>query len=144
MEATSNVGEQPNVKPEDTVNTNVEQNQEPTQEQKNPEEVSPEEQLQPTATEELQADPTQNLTEVLEAKEEPFVYEKEEVKEEPLSPDEQILDNWLNNGKTEVSMNELINAGFDGEGLDPQTNIIGRFKVSRMLLVNPFKIERNV
>lgn len=84
----------------------------------------------------------ENLTETLETKEEPAP-EVPQVVEPVLTPDERIIDGWLKNGKTEVSMNELIQAGFDAEELDPHTNIIGIFKLSRILLVSPYKIEKN-
>ena len=72
--------------------------------------------------------------EKLESNNEPIVPE--------LTPEEKIIDTWLQNGKTEVSMNELIEAGFDAEELDPQSNTIGCFKLSRILLVSPFRIEK--
>lgn len=132
METTSNVGQEPNVKPEDTVNTAVAQEEAQAQNESSEGVSIEEKEIVPESQPE-------NLTEVLDSTEELTAPPPP-----PLSPDEQILDAWLNNGKTEVSMNELIQAGFDGEGLDTHTNIIGRFKLSRLLLVSPFKLERNL
>lgn len=142
METTSNVGNEADVKPVDTGDSVVDSNQESQQEgaQEVPQTEGNVEVPQAQPQEVPNAETTEELTEPLEAKEEPV---EEQPQELPLSPDEQIIDEWLNNGKTEVSMNELIQAGFDGESLDPHTNIIGRFRLSRLLLVSPFKIERN-
>lgn len=68
---------------------------------------------------------------------------EEIIPEEPeLTPEENIINNWLQNGKTEVSTNELMSAGFNVDEMHPQTNTIGRFKLSRILLISPFRIEK--
>jgi hypothetical protein len=61
-----------------------------------------------------------------------------------LTADEQIISDWLKNGKVEVTTNELKGAGFEVDAMDPHVVEIGRFKLSRLLLVSPYKIEKIV
>ncbi len=154
METTSNVGDEATVKNETPTfdeihsqataeNTEV---KESDLEELNEQERQIGEQLS-KIDEEIIPEAGENLTEVLETNEtlaayQPSVENIPRVEPE-LSPDEKIIDGWLKNGKTEVSMNELIQAGFEAEELDPHTNIIGIFKLSRILLVSPYKIEKN-
>ena len=70
--------------------------------------------------------------------------QQENLVDEPkdeLTEDEKIIDGWLKSGKTEVSTNDLIQAGFDAEIIEPYEYRIGRFLLKRMLLVSPYKIE---
>lgn len=62
--------------------------------------------------------------------------------EEEFTPMEKVLADWLANGKTEVSTNELVQAGFDVENNSEYTYVVGRFTLNRLLLVSPFKIQR--
>lgn len=63
--------------------------------------------------------------------------------EVPLDPDEQILsDIILESGKNEVTTSELITAGFDTSRMAQFSFSVGKFKLTRLLLINPYKIEK--
>ncbi len=57
-------------------------------------------------------------------------------------PDEALLAEFLEKGQHEVTINDLVTAGFDPQRIKTHTFQVGKFKVSRLLLVEPFKIER--
>jgi hypothetical protein len=60
----------------------------------------------------------------------------------PLDSDEQILNDMFESGKTDVTTSELITAGFDTSRIGQYTFVIGQFKLTRLLLVSPYKIEK--
>jgi len=60
----------------------------------------------------------------------------------PLDSDEQILNDMFESGKTEVETGELITAGFDTSRMSQYAFEVGQFKLSRLLLVSPYKIEK--
>jgi len=59
-----------------------------------------------------------------------------------FDPDEKILSDMYDSGKTEVTTNNLIVAGFDTSRMASYTFQIGSFRLSRLLLVSPYKIEK--
>ena len=59
-----------------------------------------------------------------------------------FDPDEKILSDMLESGKAEVTTNELIQAGFDSSRMASYSFQVGGFKLSRLLLVSPYKIEK--
>jgi hypothetical protein len=59
-----------------------------------------------------------------------------------FDPDEKILSDMFDSGKTEVTTNDLIVAGFDTSRMASYTFQVGSFKLSRLLLVSPYKIEK--
>jgi len=64
------------------------------------------------------------------------------VSEEGLDADEKIINRILGSGKIEATTNELITAGFDPGRMSQYSFIVGRFKLTRLLLVSPYKIEK--
>lgn len=66
-----------------------------------------------------------------------------ETVETVFDPDEKILSDFYNSGKTEVTSQELISAGFDTKRMASYSFSIGQFKLSRLLLVAPYTIEKN-
>ena len=56
--------------------------------------------------------------------------------------DEKILSDMFESGKVEVTTNELIQAGFDTSRMASYSFQVGGFKLSRLLLVSPYKIEK--
>ncbi len=71
----------------------------------------------------------------------PAVSEETQTTEPALTADEEIISKWLSNGKNEATTNDLIEAGFDNEKIDSYSFSIGRYKLSRILMVSPYKIE---
>ncbi len=57
-------------------------------------------------------------------------------------PDEVILAEFFDNGKTKVTTNDLLTAGFDTSRMKSFTFQVGRYKLSRQALVSPYIIER--
>ena len=66
----------------------------------------------------------------------------EEQVETRFDPDEKILSDMFDSGKIEVTTNDLIVAGFDTSRMASYTFQVGSFKLSRLLLVSPYKIEK--
>jgi len=66
----------------------------------------------------------------------------EEKVEMVYDPDEKILEEIYNSGKREVLTNDLIVAGFDSSRMASYTFSVGKYKLSRLLLVAPYKIEK--
>ena len=64
------------------------------------------------------------------------------VSEEGLDADEKIINRILGSGKIEATTNELITAGFDPGRMSQYSFVVGRFKLTRLLLVSPYKIEK--
>ena len=58
-------------------------------------------------------------------------------------PDEKIISDLYNAGKTEVTYEELCKAGFDKKRTAAYTFNIGEFTLSRFMLVSPYTIEKN-
>ena len=73
---------------------------------------------------------------------EPVVEPVVEVVINKVDPDEKILNDFYESGKTEVTSNDLINAGFDSLRISEYAFEIGSFKLTRLLLVSPYKIEK--
>lgn len=65
----------------------------------------------------------------------------EEVKVE-YDPDEKILADIFEQGKTTVTTNELMALGFDTERMQPFSFQVGRYKVSRLVMISPYTIEK--
>ena len=59
-----------------------------------------------------------------------------------LDPDEKILNDILESGKNEVTTSELITAGFDTSRMAQYSFSVGQFKLTRLLLISPYKIEK--
>lgn len=60
----------------------------------------------------------------------------------PVDPEEKIISDMVESGKTEVSTGELVSAGFDMQPMNKQYEFsVGKFKLTRLLLVSPYKIE---
>lgn len=68
--------------------------------------------------------------------------EQTEVVQTKIDPDEKILSDMFDSGKTEVSINELVSSGFDTSRMAQYSFEIGAFRLSRLLLVSPYKIEK--
>lgn len=64
------------------------------------------------------------------------------VSEEGLDADEKIINKILESGKIEATTNELITAGFDTSRMSQYSFVVGIFKLTRLLLVSPYKIEK--
>lgn len=60
-----------------------------------------------------------------------------------FDPDEKIISDMYDSGKTEVTSSELIKAGFDTNRMASYSFNIGQFKLSRLMLVSPYTIEKN-
>lgn len=67
---------------------------------------------------------------------------QEVVVQPKIDPDEKILSDMFDAGKTEVTTGELISAGFDTSRMAQYSFEIGSFRLSRLLLVSPYKIEK--
>lgn len=63
--------------------------------------------------------------------------------ETQFDPDEKIISDMFDAGKTEVTSSELIAAGFDTKRMASYSFSIGQFKLSRLLLVSPYTIEKS-
>jgi hypothetical protein len=58
-------------------------------------------------------------------------------------PDEKILQDMYDSGKTQITTNDLIVAGFNTSRITGSyTFNIGRFKLSRLLLLSPYTLEK--
>ncbi len=68
--------------------------------------------------------------------------ETQEVVEAKSDPDESILIAMFDNGKTEVTTGELISAGFDTSRMAQYSFEVGSYRLSRLLLASPYKIEK--
>ncbi len=66
----------------------------------------------------------------------------EEQVEVTFDPDEMILKNMYDSGKREIFTNDLITAGFDTSRMASYTLSDGKYKLSRLLLVAPYTIEK--
>lgn len=66
----------------------------------------------------------------------------QEVVQPKVDPDENILIAMFDNGKLEVTTGELISAGFDTSRMAQYSFEIGSFRLSRLLLASPYKIEK--
>lgn len=66
----------------------------------------------------------------------------EEKVEMVYDPDEKILEAIYESGKRDVLTNDLITAGFDSSRMASYTFSVGKYKLSRLLLVAPYKIEK--
>ena len=66
----------------------------------------------------------------------------EEQVEVTFDPDEMILKNMYDSGKIEIFTNDLITAGFDTTRMASYTFSVGKYKLSRLLLVAPYTIEK--
>lgn len=62
--------------------------------------------------------------------------------EAKIDPDENILIAMFDNGKTEVITGELISAGFDTSRMAQYAFEVGSFRLSRLTLLEPYKIEK--
>lgn len=58
-------------------------------------------------------------------------------------PNEKIISDLFNAGKTEVTYEELRKAGFDSNRVEAYIFNIGQFTLSRFTLVSPYTIEKN-
>jgi hypothetical protein len=60
-----------------------------------------------------------------------------------FDPDERILQEMYDSGKTQITTNDLIVAGFNTSRMTGSyTFNIGRFKMSRLLLLSPYTLEK--
>lgn len=59
-----------------------------------------------------------------------------------MDADEKILNDIFESGKTEVTTSDLITAGFDTSRMSQYSFEVGKFKLTRLLLVSPYKIEK--
>jgi hypothetical protein len=59
-----------------------------------------------------------------------------------IDPDEKILSDMFDSGKTEVSMNELVTSGFNTLKTAEFAFEVGSFRLSRLFPSNPYKIEK--
>jgi len=121
-------------KSEQVVENTTEQNDTPVV----AEEVNTEPIINETVTPEVNNETTGEIT----ADVQPEIVAEVPPQEPELTADEKIIADWLKNGKTEATTNDLINAGFEPENIDHYSFLIGRYKLSRMLLVSPYKIEK--
>jgi hypothetical protein len=88
---------------------------------------------------------TQNVKTVENAQDLDVTGENSVVEEQIITnfdKDEKILSDMLESGKTEVTTNELITAGFDTSRMASYSFQIRSFKLSRLLLISPFSIEK--
>lgn len=58
-------------------------------------------------------------------------------------PDEKIISDFFTAGKTEVTSQDLLKAGFDAKRMAAYTFNIGQYTLSRFMLVSPYTIEKN-
>ena len=86
--------------------------------------------------------PVEAAVEQAEQQPEPEVEAAHPPVAKPLDPDEQILNDMFESGKTEVTTSELITAGFDTARMSQYAFEVGQFKLSRLLLVMAYKIEK--
>lgn len=70
------------------------------------------------------------------------VNQEEPVQEPKIDPDEKILSDMFDSGKTEVTTGELVSSGIDTSRMAQYAFEIGKFKLTRLLLVSPYKIEK--
>lgn len=66
----------------------------------------------------------------------------EEKVEVVYDPDEIILKNLYDSGKRELSTNDLIVSGIDTSRMASYSFSIGRYKLSRLLLIAPYILEK--
>lgn len=66
----------------------------------------------------------------------------QEVVQPKIDPDEKILIDMFESGKTEVITGELISAGFDTSRMAQYAFEVGSFRLSRLTLLEPYKIEK--
>jgi hypothetical protein len=59
-----------------------------------------------------------------------------------FDPDEKIISDIFDSGKTEVTTSDLVNAGFSVNRISQYSFNIGQFNLSRLLLVEPYKIDK--
>lgn len=57
-------------------------------------------------------------------------------------PDEKILADLFAQGKDMVTTNDLMALGFDTERMSPFSFQVGHYKLSRLVMISPFKIEK--
>lgn len=57
-------------------------------------------------------------------------------------PDEKILQEMYDSGKREVTTNDLILADFNTQRTSSYSFTIGKYKLSRLLLISPYKLEK--
>ena len=57
-------------------------------------------------------------------------------------PDEKIINDFYESGKTEVTLNDLAVAGFDTLRTSEYAFEIGSFKLTKLFIAKPYKIEK--
>lgn len=66
----------------------------------------------------------------------------EQVVEAFFDPDEKILQNFYESGKTQITSNDLIVAGFTLTRTASYSFSIGQYRLSRLLLISPYTLEK--
>ena len=66
----------------------------------------------------------------------------QEVAQPKIDPDEKILSDMFESGKLEATTGELISAGFDTSRMAQYSFEVGNYRLSRLLLASPYKIEK--
>ena len=66
----------------------------------------------------------------------------EQVVEAFFDPDEKILQGFYESGKTELTSNDLIVAGLTLSRTKPYSFHIGQYRLSRLLLISPYTLEK--
>ena len=66
----------------------------------------------------------------------------EQIVEAFFDPDEKILQEFYNAGKTDITSNDLIVAGFTLSRTRSYSFSVGQYRLSRLLLISPYKLEK--
>lgn len=66
----------------------------------------------------------------------------EQVVESFFDPDEKILQDFYEAGKLEITSNDLIVAGFTLSRTKSYSFSVGQYRLSRLLLIAPYKLEK--
>jgi len=66
----------------------------------------------------------------------------QEEKPRNFDPEEYIIDLIWERGKREVSTTDLISSGFDPSRIDAYEIIVGKYRLSRMIALSPYKLEK--
>jgi hypothetical protein len=66
----------------------------------------------------------------------------QEEKPRTFDPEEYIIDTIWNSGKREVRTTDLISFGFDPSRIDAYEIIVGKYRLSRMIALSPYKLEK--
>lgn len=93
-------------------------------------------------TENIEKEAQSNEVEPIQDNVEQVEQPSEQEKPRQFDPEEYIIDAMWEKGKREVSTTDLISSGFDPQRIDAYEIIVGKYRLSRMLALSPYKLEK--